>query len=218
MASVLWPTRCAACGAPGPSPCAACVAWCRAAPGGAGPPVPGLDASRALLAYEGPARRLVTGLKYRNDRAALAWLAAGLAALIDPPPGTVVTWAPTSARRRRRRGFDQAQLLAAAVARRWGVPCRALLARPGHGPPQTGAGAAERRRGPTLVARRPVRRPVVLVDDVVTTGATLAAGARALRAAGAPWVAGVVAARTPRRAPHVDESLKSATEPVEYRW
>jgi predicted amidophosphoribosyltransferase len=197
------------------------VARCRPAPGGAGPPVAGLDACRALLAYEGPARQVVTGLKYRNDRAALAWLATGMAGLLAPPPGAVVTWAPTSARRRRQRGFDQAQLLAAAVARRWGLPCRALLTRPGRGPAQTGAGAAERRRGPVFAARPGAAAgPVVLVDDVVTTGATLAAGARALRGAGAPWVAGVVAARTPRRAAGgaPDKMFKSAAEAVEYRW
>lgn len=215
---MLWPTACAACGTRGPSPCPTCARLLR--PAGPCPPVPGLDGCRALLAYEGAGRALVTGLKYRNDRAALGWLADRMAALLTPPAGTVVTWAPTTAARRRRRGYDQAELLAAAVARRWGVPCRGLLDRPvrRRGDAQTGASAAQRRAGPRVVARGLVRGPVVVVDDVTTTGATLRAAALALRARGAPVVVGLTAARTPRRVPAVDEKLKSSARPAENRW
>ena len=202
--TALLPVRCPVCGAPGCAPCARCIA--RMGPAAAGPLPAALDLCRSLLAYEGGARELVARLKYRNDRVALAWLAGGMAALVAPPAGAVVTWAPTSARRRRRRGFDQAELLAAAVARRWRVPCRRLLDR-APGPPQTGLSLAARRQGPSFVpvpmsANGPgpsrLSVPVVLVDDVVTTGSTLTAAAWVLRAAGAPWVAALTAARTPR--------------------
>jgi predicted amidophosphoribosyltransferase len=146
---------------------------------------------------------LVTGLKYRNDRAVLGWLADGLAGLLTPPAGAVVTWAPTSARRRSQRGYDQAELLARAVARRWRRPCRALLRRR-PGPAQTGRSMTDRQGGVPLapVASRAGRRRapthVVVVDDVVTTGATLRTAAVALRSAGVLWVAGLTAAATPR--------------------
>jgi competence protein ComFC len=122
----------------------------------------------------------------------MAALVASLVGGVD-----VVTWAPTSKDRRRRRGFDQAELLARRVARELGLPSAALLRR-AHGPPQTGRLAAERRVGPAFVvvaARVPSH--VLVVDDVVTTGATLTAAARALRHAGAATVVGVAAARTP---------------------
>jgi predicted amidophosphoribosyltransferase len=163
-----------------------------------GPVPPGLDACGSLLAYDGAARTLVTRLKYRNDRATLAWLAGGMAALAEPPADLVVTWAPTSRRRRRQRGFDQAELLAGALARRWGAPCRRLLDR-SPGPPQTGLSLADRRRGPCFVATPDmVPSRVLVVDDVVTTGSTLTAASWALRAAGASWVGALTAARTPR--------------------
>lgn len=155
------------------------------------------------MAYEGVGREVVARLKYRNARSSLPWLAEGMAALVEArldaePAGLdVVTWVPTTTARRRARGFDQGRLLAEAVARRLGLPCRPLLRRLA-GPPQTGAGRHARLAGPRLLPRPglvPAR--LLVVDDVVTTGATLSAGARALRSAGARSVGAVVAARRP---------------------
>jgi predicted amidophosphoribosyltransferase len=108
----------------------------------------------------------------------------------------VVTWAPTSRVRHRQRGFDPAEVLARAVARRLRARCLGLLARR-PGPPQTGLDAVARRRGPQYVARRVAPSRVLLIDDVATTGATLAAAARALRTSGAHTVVALTAARTP---------------------
>lgn len=160
--------------------------------------VVGADAGWALLEYDGVAREVVARLKYRNERAALGWLADGMAGLLRPPEGAVVTWVPTTGRRRRERGFDQAALLARAIARRWRRPAVALLRREGDRV-QTGRSRAERIQGVGLVARRPRAGsvPVVVVDDVLTTGTTLRCAASALRSTGVPWVAALVAARTP---------------------
>lgn len=158
---------------------------------------PGVDACRALLAYEGPAREVVAQLKYRNARLSARWLAEGMAGLVGPGEAALVTWAPTTTQRRRARGFDQAELLARAVAHRLGLPCRSLLSR-APGPPQTGRTLLERRQGPAFVPRvRADGVGLVLVDDVVTTGATVAAAARALRSAGAASVLVVAAAHPP---------------------
>jgi len=153
----------------------------------------------AALSYTGAGRELVARLKYRNARAALPALADAVAALVDGAAIDVVTWAPTSATRRRERGFDQARLLARAVARRLRRPCRSLLART-PGAPQTGRPRAERACGPNFTTTRNAPGRVLVVDDVVTTGATMLAAARALRAAGAAEVHAAAAARTPLKA------------------
>lgn len=159
----------------------------------------GLDACLALLSYEGAGRELVARLKYRNHRAALPGLARAMASLV-PDPGAigVVTWAPTTAPRRRQRGFDQAELLARATARHLRRPCRRLLVRlPGLA--QTGRPLAERRGSPQFRARFQLSgSSVLVVDDVITSGATVAAAALTLRRAGATSVAALAAARTPR--------------------
>lgn len=196
LAVVFIPTTCPVCGARGPAPCPECEAALRRAP--PLPPPAGVDSCHALLAYDGAGRELVARLKYRNARSSLPYLAGGMARLAAGTPVDAVTWAPTTAARRRRRGFDQAELLARAVARRLGVPCRRLLTRP-PGNPQTGQSLDARRRGPTFHARGPSPPAVLLVDDVITSGATVSAAAGALRRAGAGEVHVVAAARTPAR-------------------
>jgi predicted amidophosphoribosyltransferase len=156
----------------------------------------GLDALTTLLRFDGAGRDLMIALKYRNRRGGVAMLASAMAATVDQGAVDVVTWAPTSPARRRERGFDQAQLLATGVARQLGLPVRRLLRR-SSGAPQTGLDAAHRRVGPVFRAVRPAVGGVLLVDDVVTTGATLAAGAASLRASGASAVRAVTAAATP---------------------
>ncbi len=189
---MLLATSCPACHTFGPAPCAACVA--QMSPSLPVPLPPDVDLCRALLAYEGLARAVVTQLKYRNARTSARWLAQGMASLVPPGSVDVVTWAPTTELRRRSRGFDHAEVLARRVAAELDLPCRTLLARL-PGPPQTGRSLLDRRDGPQFLARGSATGlSVLLIDDVVTTGATFSAAARALRSAGAHGVVAVASA------------------------
>jgi predicted amidophosphoribosyltransferase len=143
---------------------------------------------------------MIVGLKYFNARTVVFPLADRLASLVDRQVIDVVTWAPTSAKRLRRRGYDQAELLARAVAARLGLPCKRLLRREPGGVTQTGRSRIERQNSPPRFrARRLLQAErVLLVDDVLTTGATLRSAAAALRAAGAQSVTTRAAAATPQ--------------------
>jgi predicted amidophosphoribosyltransferase len=200
---VLFPLVCPGCGRTGDVVCPSCAA--RLHPAGPVPPPAGLDAWWAAFSYDDVAREVVARVKYRGAGAGVRGRADAMVdALTDAlPPSDLaggaidaVTWAPTSRERRRARGFDPAELLARAVARRLGFRCVGLLDRR-PGPPQTGRTAADRRRGPSHLARRAAPPAVLVVDDVATTGATLAAAARALRLGGAQRVVALTAARTP---------------------
>jgi ComF family protein len=186
------PARCAGCNQPGDVLCRRCrfsLASAAAQVGDGG--------VHAALPFAGVARQAVLSLKYRNRRSVARHLARLMVHRLPVAGVHLVTWAPTSPGRARTRGFDQAELLARAVARELGVPCRRLLFR-AHGSPQTGHTRAERLHGPSFRARAPragVR--VLLVDDVVTTGATLASARDALLAAGVSQVVCVAAAATP---------------------
>lgn len=194
---MLLAVRCAVCDRPGGSPCAACHAELR--PPAPEPDPPGLDGLIALLRYDGPARPLVARIKYRNHRLAVDWLADALALRLTGVGADVVTWAPTSPGHRRRRGFDHGEVLARAVARRLGLPARPLLRRLDE-VAQTGRPAHERREHAPCFALRARLAPgtrVILVDDVVTTGATLRSAADTLRRPAGATVLVAAAARTP---------------------
>ena len=208
LGPVLIPPSCPVCGAVGPAPCVGCAAQLRRAP--ALPAPAGVDGCAALLAYDGAGRELVARLKYRNARSSVPFLARGMAATVAAGSFDVVTWAPTTPARLRSRGFDQARLLARAVARQLRLPCLPLLRRR-PGPAQTGRDAQARRSGPVFsAAPASAGRRVLLVDDVVTTGATVSAAARALRHAGAVEVHVVAAARTPTVRRRVHSAMPAA--------
>lgn len=160
----------------------------------------------APLAYDGPARALVQGLKYRGAVALAGPMAAQIAANAPAgllAPGDTLVAVPAHPSRLRRRGYNQAERLASELAVRTGLAACECLARIGPATRQVGRDRGERLAAASgqicLRAGAPVPGRVVLVDDVATTGATLAACAGVLRAAGALRVAAVTFARTPGR-------------------
>lgn len=112
-----------------------------------------------------------------------------------------ITWIPLSRARLRRRGYDQARLLAEAVAGKKGIPCEAYLKKIRNNPAQSGSGGYEARRANAADAYQPLReerfagKTVLLVDDIVTTGATAMECAKTLRKAGAKQVTVLTVAR-----------------------
>jgi predicted amidophosphoribosyltransferase len=131
----------------------------------------------------------------------LAAVAAQVVADRLPPPEVdALTFVPADRGRCLERGYNPAQRLALELAALWDLPCLPLLART-RGGRQRGSSAAERRtlRG-AFRATRAAPRKVAVIDDVYTTGATAAAAASALRAAGARRVEAIAFARALRRA------------------
>jgi ComF family protein len=216
LLDLVYPPRCAACGEPADAPpfCGVCAEAVDAVPTGCvrcglpGPhricgaclaDPPAFDAVRAGALFGGPIADAVHALKYGGRPALARPLGRWLAARAPLPAGAAVVSVPLARGRRGERGYDQAALLADALSRASGARrLRAALRRVRETAPQVGRTRAERARNVRgAFAARPAvaGRDLVLVDDVVTTGATAAAAAEALRRAGARSVIVVALAR-----------------------
>ena len=148
------------------------------------------------LRYDGAVREALLTLKFRKGRYAARGLGALLAQCAAEELGgefDLVTWVPVSRRRLRERGFDQGYLLAREAARLWETVPTPLLEKHRDNPPQSGLSAAERRAN-VLGAYHTVSpgelsgARVLLIDDIVTTGATLTECVRTLLDGGAESV------------------------------
>jgi predicted amidophosphoribosyltransferase len=217
MLDLLLPQRCVVCGCGGKQLCAACreglprlepplcarcgapTAWpverCRECAGRR----LAFATARAAVGYDASARRLVHAWKERGLRRLAREAAELVGERLPPPEVDALTYVPADRARRLERGHNPAERLAAELAAAWRLPCLPLLERT-RGGRQRGSSAAERRtvRG-AFRARGPAPRSVAVIDDVYTTGATTAAAASALRAAGARRVEAIAFARALRR-------------------
>lgn len=199
VANGLVPPLCAACGRSCRSEAVLCTRCSRRLADAdplEGFGAPGLDRAWSSAPHEGVARDLVSALKFRRllpvatlmaER--IHWLAPG--ALLS---GTVVP-VPTARLRALARGFDPAAEIAQALAARTSLPISPCLVRKGGGR-QMGKRRAERIGHPPVIqVRGHVPRSVLLIDDVLTTGATLSACAQVLRQAGSVRVVAITFSR-----------------------
>ena len=216
LLDLIVPARCEGCGEAGAVICSRCfvAARGRAAPRPPVPAPPGLPACWSAVPYDGVVKRLIVAYKERGRTALSGPLSASLAEVLvaaltaTGASGVIVVPVPSAPRTRRHRGHDTvgalAQRAVREAVRRGHAVTYAPVLRPGRRvADQTGLSAAQRAAtvdgalGGTVGLSGAV---CVLVDDIVTTGATLAEAARALRAAGARVPLAVTIAATPRRA------------------
>ena len=212
LLGALLPAACCGCGRYGAILCNKCLRSLRP-PGHASnrfqAPDPGivvgeaLEVGMAAFAYEGPLRRALAGLKYGGAARVAKPLAERaerhLASLRAMAPEAALVPVPVHAARRHERGYNQAELLARALARRVGLSVADTLERARSTTEQHRLDRAARLRNlRDAFALRPGARPpavAILVDDILTTSATLEACAGVLRAAGSNRVLGFALAR-----------------------
>lgn len=164
---------------------------------------PAFDATQALFEYAFPVDRLVHALKYQHRLAVADFFAAELDAIAagSSASADLILPMPVHARRLRERGFNQAVEIARPFARRHGLRLElAAVRKVRDTPAQAGLDRQQRLRSPRgafACTRALDGLRIVVVDDVMTSGATLNELATCLKGAGAIWVGNLVCARTP---------------------
>lgn len=162
-----------------------------------------LDSFAAVWYYEGSIRRSMLRFKFygrRSHGVSYGRLLAMELAKEFPDGFDVLTWIPVSRGRRLRRGYDQVELIAKAAAKELGMEATPTLKKIRSNPPQSRITGEAQRRANVLGVYRvrqdaDVRgKTVVLLDDILTTGATMGEAARILRTAGAEQVHGAAVA------------------------
>ena len=164
---------------------------------------PHLDCCCSPLYYTGLVRESLLRYKFGGARMYAGVYGEILAKCIDENRISCdsITWVPLSRQRLRKRGYDQAQLLAQEIAKKYKVPCVPMLRKTRNNPAQSGTGNAEKRRQNVknvyaVLPEASIRgKRILLVDDIVTTGATLGACAHILRNAGASYICAATLAR-----------------------
>lgn len=203
---LLFPSRCVLCGREGGLICEPCG---RAFPArldaDAIPKLTSIRAARSVWPYEGSVREIIRRYKYNGLRSLAPVLAKEIANVFLEwnPPISMITYVPVHPSRLRERGFDQSELLARELSRLTGIPLLPAIVRERETAIQARAMSAAQRAGnvrgafhvPDSAALR--RAHVLLVDDVLTTGATLTEAARALRHAGAGAIYAISLAHEP---------------------
>ena len=171
---------------------------------GKGGKIPYVAGWTAVWFYEEQARQSLLRYKFHGKTQYAAVYARCLAQALTQAGlcGDWITWVPVSFRRRLRRGYDQSRLLAVAVGRELGLPVVCLLRKARHTPAQSSLGDAAQRRANALGAYVPrtqiLGKRILLLDDIITTGATLSEAAGVLKKAGAAGVYCAAVARSMR--------------------
>ncbi len=183
---------CARCGAPTAWP----VDRCRECAGRR----LGFGSARAAVIYDDTVRRLVAGWKERGLRRLAALAGEIVVEVVSRPDVRALAFVPPDSDRKLQRGHHPAERLARELGRRWDLPVSRLLVRGGGSKRQRGLSLPDRRRNVRGAFRPlgPAPASVCLVDDVYTSGATVAAASTVLRAAGAKRVEVVCFARAVR--------------------
>jgi len=196
----LFPVPCVGCGVEGRALCAPCAA--ELSERVATREVTGVGPVTSSLRYDGVPRAALLALKEQGSTVLATHLApplaSGVRAALAGKPGAVLAAVPSTRAARRRRGYEPVRVLAG----RAGIRLSPLFAAARPHAVQKGLGVGDRTRnleGVFTLARPVAALRVVLLDDVLTTGATLAAVAEVLRAGGAEVVGAAVLADTPRR-------------------
>ena len=207
---ILFPPRCAFCGAlTGPEEEGVCLDCRRTLPryDHARRRIDFIGEVNAPLNYVGAVRQAVIDYKFHDRQGKGRPFGRLIAADLLSRDGTdcdIVTWAPLSRRRERKRGYDQARVLAEAAAEVLNLPAVPLLAKIRDVPAQSGLTSPEARRANVSgvyiaeEGHRAEGKRVLLIDDIITTGATVSECARMLMLAGAGRVDAAALAIRPR--------------------